>query len=428
MGRQGSFEDQLKQKFEQQTMNAPTSVWDKVEGELNQELIATYHTSQDYYKWFAVAAMLIAIFSFSLHFIPETSMKEEVIVDAGKTYNALLSENGTFANPYQYSFFSNRSRVILVPVTIDQEESSESMLGTSRSSYEDVYVMDALQYKNTVVSMTNVNNGSIYPYLLANYNISASNTNTKKENEVWADVEAGAGNFNGMNPSDLGEINTLNLATAVGTNSFVNPSTSVNTNIETGIATTLGVGFGMKLGQKWTLESGLSYTSVDSKGNAAISVLDVYSIDVSGIDNPGIDGSQDINVGSRAAPLQVEESFNQNVDLKNNIRFTSIPVKAGYFIVDRKLSLRLNAGFSANYLVSSNLHDLNKGIINNQESELYNDWSFDGIGGLEFGYSLSNNFDFTLEPNYRHAITPLSNTLSSPSRFVIQTGFRYTLK
>jgi len=197
------------------------------------------------------------------------------------------------------------------------------------------------------------------------------------------------------------------------------------------IATTVGVDFGVKMGNKWTLESGLAYTAVENTGDATINVLDIYTIDNSEFTGDGTLAEAGINPGvsAREASVEVRQNYDHTISLTNRVQFASIPVKAGYQLIDeKKFSFKLNAGVAANYMVDGSISDPSRQILNSTNLSLYNEWSFDGIGGVELGYTLFNKFDFTIAPNYRHSLTPISTTSSSPSRFLIQTGLRYTLK
>ena len=78
--------------------------------------------------------------------------------------------------------------------------------------------------------------------------------------------------------------------------------------------------------------------------------------------------------------------------------------------------------------LASSLSDPLGQIQSSEQENIYNEWSFDGLTGFELGYSIFDNFNLTLEPNYRRSITPLSKNLSNRSGFMVQTGFRYTIK
>lgn len=428
-----NFEDHIRSTFEGQTKKAPQTVWSGVESSLNASLVASYQASHQKYKWLSIAALLVAVMSFAF-FFTETQQAEET--PSGESYNALLSSNRDQSGLYSTPF--NGSQTLLVPLTIVLEKQSSSSVPDQTNQIplvaaEKQEEINVLVPRTFSIALADVKN-DIYRYQKAGYYSTPKSSDTEKP-KVWAGVEAGAGNFNtSLDGGDdiSGGINSLGLANAIGTEGFVNPTTVVNPQINDGLATTVGLDFGVKIGSRWTIESGVAYTNVDARGSASINVLDVYTIDNGDFTGSDIDFDSNSpifpNSSSREAPLEIQESYDHDIDLKNNIQFTSIPVKAGYFVFDKKMSLRINAGLAANYFVSSQLNDPSQGIINSTQNDLYNEWSFDGIGGLELGYSLFNKFDLTLEPNYRYAITPISDFQNSPSRFVIQTGLRYTLK
>ena len=95
--------------------------------------------------------------------------------------------------------------------------------------------------------------------------------------------------------------------------------------------------------------------------------------------------------------------------------------------MDRRMSLRLNVGLAANYFMSSQIQG-ESNVLNGSINDSFNSWSFDGLGGVEIGYSVFDRFDITLEPNYRQSITPLTDTDATTSRFLVQTGLRYKIQ
>ncbi|WP_420575575.1 hypothetical protein [Ekhidna sp.] len=430
---QGKFEDNVKSKFEGQTIKTPEGIWSGIENSLNAELVTVYASQHLMYKWVSVAAMLIAVVLLGVLYFPSSlvqSYQEDVA-----SYNALLSSDIDFNDYYSHQFNglsgkdfsfspSDRSNVV----------SKKTPDNASHNSTNEIFLygeIDEIKGKRPNLSLANVS-GDIYRYR-SSESVPRNVNEEKSGKKVWAGVEAGAGNFN----ADFGGAGTLanslnpaGLASAIGSGNFVNPTTSVSQNMNEAIATTVGLDFGVQLGKKWTLESGVAYTSVENSGTASINVLDIYTVDNTNFISEGGINVPSVAPGSsaREATIEVRENYDYEVALNNSVQFASIPIKAGYFIVDNKFSLRINAGLSANYLVEGNISDPTRQILNSDELNLYNDWSFDGISGLEFGYSIFNKFDLTIEPNYRHSITPISNSSNSPSRFLVQTGLRYTLK
>ncbi|MEQ8629176.1 hypothetical protein [Ekhidna sp.] len=429
---QGKFEDSIQKKFEGQTVKAPQGIWNEIENSLNAELVSIYASQHLMYKWVSVAAVLVAVVLLGVLYFPSTLLEKNQNEIA--SYNALLSNDVDFDSYYGYNHdftglnqrslaFNSVTKSSEKPQSNNIVDSNEQILLTE---YKEV------EGKRPGILFANVSN-DIYRYR-SSASIPKRSNKEINDKKVWAGVEAGAGNFNadfGGEGTLTNSLNPAGLASAIGSGQFVNPTTNVSQNMSEAIATTIGIDFGVQVGKKWTLESGVAYTSVENSGTASINVLDVYTIDNSNfIENSnGSDGSL-LTPGSsaREASIEVRENYDHEVSINNSVQFASIPVKAGYFLVNDKFSLRLNAGLSANYLVEGNISDPSKQILNSDELNLYNEWSFDGIGGLELGYSIFDKFDLTIEPNYRHSITPISNSATSPSRFLVQTGLRYTLK
>lgn len=424
----GKFEDSIRDKFEGQTKAAPNNIWTNIENELNAELVSMYASQQMMYKWVSVAAVIIAVLLLGVIYSP--TFTKEAQTESG-SYNAFLSNDIDYSNYYSYHTTEYQSRDLTFN-KIESPATQKEILFVEENKPQPLYEIKGVERRNPQI-LASVTQKDIYRYYQAGAGLPTSKSKNVSETKMWAGVEAGAGTFNSSFGESGAVANSLNpgaLASAIGSGNFVNPTTNISEEMDQGIATTIGLDFGVQLGKKWTLESGLAYTNLGNSGTASINVLDVYTIDNNDfIDTPnGIDGGGSPSFSSREATIEVEENFDHEIELNNNIQIASIPLKAGYFVVDRKFSLRLNAGLSANYLVDGNISDPSKQILNSDNLSLYNDWSFDGVGGLELGYSIFNKFDFTIEPNYRHSITPISDAINSPSRFVLQTGLRYTLK
>jgi hypothetical protein len=402
-------------------------VWERIKSSLSDSAIIQLRSSKEKYRWIAVAAIFVAVFSFALNLNVSEKAYSSV------SYNALLpTENDHFR-------FFERNHVPNAPIAKQgwksilflKENASEivenepliaenSTLNTTKTIY--------LKKRTPQISDAQVLDTYVSPYFVAE---ARNDLNYKKEsnssNTFWAGVEAGAGSFNpSFNGSDpiTANVNFDALANNLGQSGFVNPSSSASqSDMNEGIATTLGVDFGIKMGKKWTIETGVQYTSIQNQSNASLNVVDVYVINSSPIIG---EGSKPVSAPARI--MEVEENFDHSINLDNKMTFTSIPLKAGYYLVDKRVSLRVNAGLSANYFLESSLSDPSGQIENAIQTSDYNEWSFDGLTGFEVGYSIFENFNLTLEPNYRRSITPLSQNLNNRSGFMVQTGFRYIIK
>jgi len=427
---QESFESLMKSKMDEGGVRPPKRVWTGISSSLSDAAIVSLQSSHSRYKWVAVAAVFIAVFSFALN-IDISNQQQDVSVTP-TSFNALLptaKDHFRFfevnSNPTESVEDYSRSNILFVREKANDLASAAPIVDVQE---EEPVLYELAQVERILPSVDHaeVSDAYVSPYYVAQVR-SGTKKREKQEKTFWAGLEAGAGSFN---PSFSGtDAITSNvdfgaLASNLGEEAFVNPtSTATQNGMNEGIATSLGIDFGVKVGKRWSVESGIQYTSIQNQANASVNIIDAYSVLTSEVGGGAEEG--DI---AQIRTKQVKESFDQTLNLDNSLSFTSIPIKAGYSLIDSKLSLRLNAGLSANYFLTSRLTDPSGQIQASDQSNAYNVWSFDGLTGFEFGYSISNNFNLTLEPNYRQSITPLSESLNTRSGFMIQTGLRYTIK
>ena len=274
----GKFEDSIQAKFEGQTVNAPEGIWNKIENSLNAELVSIYASQHLMYKWVSVAAVLVAVVLLGVLYFPSMILEKDQKEVA--SYNALLSSDVDFNNYYSHDF-SGLGQGNLTFNTASQSTGSpqvNDIIDSEENNLHGKYMQ--IEIKRPGISLAHVAN-NIYRYRSSG-SIPRRSDKEGVNKKVWAGVEAGAGNFNADFGGDGALVNSLNpsgLASAIGSGNFVNPTTSVSQNMNEAIATTIGIDFGVQMGKKWTLESGVAYTSVENSGTASINVLDVYTID-----------------------------------------------------------------------------------------------------------------------------------------------------
>lgn len=420
---QESFESLIKAKFDNQEIKPPKKVWQRVSVGLTDVTLLNLELSHFRLKLVAAAAIVLAILSFGNQIV--SNLKND-------DYSGVNDFNALTSNHFDNQILGpNRltKKVDLPIVWVIESNAQLDDPGDIAPDLEpktgNVYTdLLELESKGNPIYLASVED-SFDPYYRISYN--SLRREASRGTVFWAGVEAGAGNLNseidGSSAID-GSVNFNSVADAIGQSGFVNPTSSANqVEVGQGLITSLGVDFGLKMGRKWTLESGLQYSNIQNQSIASLNVVDIYTVtNTSVLDADELNG----NVPFSARTTQIEDNYEHSVELDNNIRFTSIPLKAGYFVLDSKFSMRLNAGLTANYLLSSSVTDPSNQIENPVGSEL-NSWTFDGLTGIEFGYSLNRNFNLTLEPNYRQSITPLSSSLVNRNGFMLQTGIRYNI-
>ncbi|MEM9896475.1 MAG: hypothetical protein AAF789_08915 [Bacteroidota bacterium] len=440
--RRGKFEEEFSSKFEGEGVEVPSRVWSAVENELNADLSLYYERKQTTYKWVAAAAITIALTSLMLAFGSLLERAESGGKELGY-YNALK-------NPYEISsplFAGNmqirRPLYTYVPIqryarptvgnsfasAVAGTEKQKSVVASDLAIQQDLESWERLEGQTTAfLPMDEVEFGdqeiqrlSIYSPGYSKNSIAQSST----PNKFWIGAQAGAGAV-GESNSNAGTIsNEVGSQTASGiieANSLLNPSPEVNTSVNDGVARSLQLDFGMQLSKRWTLESGLAYTNIARDGTSNVEFIGFSSL-------PDVDD----NVSTAEKPTrsnarfasEIQSSYNYDIQLTNNVQIASLPVQAGYLLLDKKVSLKLNAGLMVNYLVQNRISNTDETLLTSSSISNNRDWSLNGVSGLELGYTLTRHVDFTLQPNYRHPLG--SVTEMNTAGVFVQTGFRYNI-
>lgn len=124
------------------------------------------------------------------------------------------------------------------------------------------------------------------------------------------------------------------------------------------------------------------------------------------------------------------------VNLNNQYEFASIPLRAGYVFLDKKINITLMAGISSEILLNNRIvdkSDLLETLSSSPgEGSPYKSVYFNGSLGTMLGYTFAEKYVITLEPNYRFAVNSFTRNdfyLSSyPSSFMLSFGVAYNFK
>lgn len=428
---QGRFEDEIRKKMEGQVHAPSTRVWEKTEAMLNASLIQSHSASKKRYQWLAAACLLLAVLSIGYQVGTRSPLEQAT---DGVAYNPLRTHTFRMGSDIpDWSRYRPLS-TFFPPLLLPNDQTQNADASGLWIAEEEMLLPPA--DANPILQVASKGHGipevredhTIYEYVKAPAYLQRSKSNPRSDQKAWAGIIGGAGNFNTRSTQALAsQIDPISLATAVGNDGFINPQLAASADLERGMATNIGLDFGMNLGRKWTMEAGLTYTNATSMGEALINVVDAYTI--GGVSDFPTEGEALLPLqNTRETEILVEENYEHQAEISRATQFTSIPVKAGYYIVDGQVSLRLSMGVAANYLVTSELSG-DAGIINEVKKGTIDQWSFDGLGALEIGYSVSDHFKFTLAPNYRRAITSMDlGSGSNTTRFLIQTGIQYRIQ
>jgi hypothetical protein len=239
----------------------------------------------------------------------------------------------------------------------------------------------------------------------------------KKKNDGenwWASVGGSAGSYNPQS----GTSGTSAASLALKSQSFnALSSAPVSDRATRGSSFSFGMTFGKKVAQRWVVFSGVNYLSQSIGYYSNIAVMDAnnqakaYAADLA---------SASANVAS-TSPYTIN-SVNE---------FVSIPLQAGYLLIDRKMGLQLNGGVATDFFMRNTLVDQSGRLSDYSESaggnSSYQALNWSGLVGTELSYKVAKHYRVSLVPGLRYSFNSVlkPSTGSTLNPMVWDVGFRF---
>jgi hypothetical protein len=136
--------------------------------------------------------------------------------------------------------------------------------------------------------------------------------------------------------------------------------------------------------------------------------------------------------------LDVENSTSATVptspyNVNNNIRYLSIPLQAGFLVVNRAFGLQLNAGVATDVflqnIVTAEGENLDRTTQRIGEDSPYRPVNLSGLMGTEVSYRFGQHYRIALNPGIRYPFNSIYrsavNVKSTPLTFDVGIRFRY---
>jgi hypothetical protein len=237
----------------------------------------------------------------------------------------------------------------------------------------------------------------------------ASKKEQKDNRGWWASVGGAAGNYN-PNTSVSTNFSQAQLA-GVPSSSSITPSSSEAT---AGTAFSYGVNLGKKVAKRWVIVTGLNYLNQSIGYNSNIASLDV--------NNRAQAFVADLNSNSTNLTTTTPYKINSSNE------FLSIPLQAGFILVDKKIGLQLNAGVASDFFMKNTLIDeggkLASYSVGAGDNSAYRTVNWTGLASTELSYRISNHYRVSLLPGLRYGFNPV---LKSGTTFPViwDVGFRF---
>ncbi|MCG8311429.1 MAG: outer membrane beta-barrel protein [Cytophagales bacterium] len=186
-----------------------------------------------------------------------------------------------------------------------------------------------------------------------------------------------------------------------------------------------GAHVGFRVSRRIVLQTGLAYR----KANTTTTTTGYIENNDSNSQIP-IVAAYRYQLGGLSSVKRISET-----NLNNQYEFASIPVRAGYVVVDRKINMALMAGVSSEFFLNNRIISSNdefETLTSSGNDSPYKNVYFNGSLGTMFGYTFAKNYLITVEPSYRFAINSFTKNdfylNSYPSSFMVSFGVAYNFK
>lgn len=445
-----SFEDQWGEAFDQAEQAPPAHIWTALDAQLANQEAKEYKKRLLIFQWSAAACVaLLALFGVGYWASQsgtgvdpnstEITSNPEVENDSNNTpsitsrsSSILPEENKKSTTPTTLDKVDSRSTndriepskpAISLPLVPEERPKSEVKSGY-RTRTAEPHLLASMDPKDATFP-SSLSKPALPYYLYGVPN--TSYVEEKAEQQLWAGISMGSGSFDPAFKSPNGNLNNAadfadeSLMASSGFSSLSNQEPSY----DPGYSLSAGLNVGTRLANRIILSTGLHYQAF----NTADAETQLVS---QGKDYYALTGSATDDAYNDAAASEMLRAEAGDVSLSNEYRYLTVPIRAGYVVLDKKLNIILNAGMSSNFLMDAYLenHDNNQSLSNDfNTTDNYQSVYFNINTGIEFAYQFFKKYQITLEPNYNQALTNFTNSNHSkegkPRNIGLSFGVKY---
>lgn len=259
-----------------------------------------------------------------------------------------------------------------------------------------------------------------------------------KDERMWTSFGIAAGSFNTVNSSasttppqgfDAQQPpSSFNGFQTEANNASVLASVAEKEAKASGITYSMGINVGTKISERWVIQGGVNYLAQSSDYTQQVLI-----------------GNQDnsqfrpaIYNDYRKTSLPVADAKPENLintapyDVNNNVRYLSIPVQAGYLIVNRDFGLQLNAGVSTDLFLQSTItatangEKVDPSKADFGENSVFRPVNLSGLMGTEFSYKFGPHYRIALNPGIRYPFNSIYKSDDyNTTRITFDLGLRF---
>lgn len=262
-----------------------------------------------------------------------------------------------------------------------------------------------------------------FDLLLAKWELEQKEEEKKTSNRerLWTSVALSAGAFN---PVGSGT-SVVAMADAASFNNAPLADNALKNETEaSGLVYSAGLQVGGSISERWVVQGGLNYFIQSSEyvSNVVVESQSGSYVALS---------SNEVNSGGAERLSKLYTTAPHHVN--NSIRFLSVPVQAGFRVINRSFGLQLNGGVSTDLFIQNTVTpqggSLDKVTTGRGDESPYRPINFSGLFSTEFSYRFTDRYRLAVNPGIRYPFSsiykPEVGLQSTPVTFDVGLKFHY---
>lgn len=416
----------------------PTHLWANIELQLEREAGKRSQRLLLVYKWGIAASIAALVGTATFFFIKSDSSTESQLAaknahtvtkkttPTGTKATQSPRQDGESANPevksgqpvLQVAAIRNSTARVLIADSIDQTKAEIRNRPDNvrvRSSDERLPQLAnvervAIMFKSQEPDPLSVLLGRLYD------EEKREEAEQKPSEHLWTSVGIAAGTFDPSYRSG----SQLNAAVPASAGLSSSSSVPSNKSPEPGASYAFGVSVGKMVAPRIVVTGGLTYLNQNATFTSSAVGVDASNKSYAAL----TDFDQ---ASSRYVP--------QGYQVNSNFQYLSLPVRAGWQLVQHKIGVQINGGVSTDFFMENTLSPDKPGIASTSytsgNSSIYRPVNFSGLFGTEFSYRVGKQYRLALSPGVRvpfGSIYREGTTTLTPVTLDLGLHFRYIFR
>ncbi|HMJ68685.1 MAG TPA: outer membrane beta-barrel protein [Cyclobacteriaceae bacterium] len=442
------FEDNWKSAFDGAEMTPPDKVWNSIELDLAGQESATMKKRVVFYQRLAAATVLFALLTGIYAFYIKTDNKQlavkknvqgnEVKSEApGSVTNKEASSSVTTKETASPESHKPQKEVInqsnnvgqqapFVPEVLSKEDLPQGALPIIALTEipKEEAPHEALSPKEEETKKEEVTSPILQTApLVASLEPQEETEKTEKKKNsggnTWLALGAAAGNYS-PNSGASSNPQAQSQSKSFGAPTYANLDAASTTDNKTKVGTSYSVGMavGKKFG-RFVVQSGFNFNKQQVDYTSSYDSRTTMNIAKASVSDYTTSQAENVSLTPTAA-----------YTVNSSMEILSIPILAGYMIIDRKLGWQMNAGVSSDFFLRNTLVDKTgqreRFTQTAGDASPYRSVNWSGLVNTEVSYKVGDHYRVSFVPGVRYSFNPLlKDPGNSGKPIILDVGFRF---